>query len=57
MGLKEVERFSHSINGLKVGPLQFGDDFSSDAFRHFQFGVLEISVDDMVLFAKPEFSV
>jgi hypothetical protein len=57
MGLKEVERFSHSINGLKVGSLQFGDDFTSDAYRHFQFGVLEISVDDMVLFAKPEFSV
>jgi phosphatidylinositol glycan class B len=57
MGLKEVERFSHSINGLKVGSLQFGDDFTSDAFRHFRFGVLEISVDDMVLFAKPELSV
>jgi hypothetical protein len=57
MGLKEVERFSHCINGLKVGSLQFGDDFTSDAFRHFRLGMLELSVDDMVLFAKPEFSL
>jgi hypothetical protein len=57
MGLQQVDRFSQGINGAKVGPLQFGDDFNSDAFGHYQFGMLEISVDEMVLFAKPEFSV
>jgi hypothetical protein len=57
MGLKQVGRFSQGINGAKVGSWQFGYDFNSDAFCHYQFGMLEISVDEMVLFAKPEFSV
>ena len=57
MGLKEVDRFVQCINGLKIGSFQFGDDFASDVFRHFRMGILEFSLDDMVLFAKPEFSL
>lgn len=55
MGLEEVGRFAHAINWVKVGSFQFGDDFSSNGFRHvLLFGVVELSLEDMVLFAKPE---
>jgi phosphatidylinositol glycan class B len=54
MGLVEVDRFAHSINGLKLGSFQFGDDFASESFRHLNlFGhLLEISLEDMVLYAS-----
>jgi len=55
MGLEEVDRFAHGINGLKVGSVQFGDDFAIDSFRHVNlFGMVELSLEDMVLFARPE---
>lgn len=55
MGLQEVDHFAHGTNGLRLGSFQFGDDFASDSFRHVNLlGMLELSLDDMVLFAKPE---
>jgi hypothetical protein len=54
MGLVQVDRFAHGINGLRVGWIVFGDDFASDSFRHVYllYGVVELSLDDMVLFAR-----
>ena len=55
MGLEEVDRFVHGINGLNVGSLQFGDAFTNESFRHVNlFGMVELSIEDMILFAKPE---
>lgn len=54
MGLVQVDRFAQGMNGLRVGSIVFGDDFASDSFRRVNllYGVVELSLDDMVLFAR-----
>jgi GPI mannosyltransferase 3 len=67
MGLEEVGRFSHGINGLRLGGLwTTGDGFNTKngvtlaelnaTYRRVTLmgGFLELSIDEMVLFAAPE---
>jgi GPI mannosyltransferase 3 len=65
MGLEEVDRFSHGINGLRLGSLVTGDGFNVKdgltlaeldvTYRRVKLmgGYLELSIDEMVLYAAP----
>lgn len=54
MGLELVDSFAHGINGVQVRSFEFGSDFGNDAFRHVSLlGWIELSLNDMLLFAKP----
>ena len=61
LGLVEVARFPHGINGLRVGnAINAGDGYQSDLPTHTfrRVGLagdfVELSIDEMVLFASPD---
>jgi hypothetical protein len=54
MGLEELDRFAHCINGWKVGSFQFGNEVAMESSRHVNLlSSVDLSLEDMVLFAKP----
>jgi phosphatidylinositol glycan class B len=51
LGLHEVARFPHHINGARVGTI--GPDFQHDAYRHIDLtSWLEVSLEEVVLFSR-----
>jgi len=61
LGLVEVARFPQGINGLRVGnAINAGDGYQSDLPTHTfrRVGLagdfVELSIDEMVLFASPD---
>ncbi|EEC49434.1 predicted protein [Phaeodactylum tricornutum CCAP 1055/1] len=54
LGLQEVARFPDHINGARFGNWTLGSDFLAPNYRHFMIaGGMEISLEEMVLFARP----
>lgn len=52
LGLHEVARFPHHINGARFGSVSIGPDFLNDAYRHIDIASwLEVSLEEMVLFS------
>jgi phosphatidylinositol glycan class B len=52
LGLHEVARFPHHINGARVGSVKIGPDFLNDAYRRIVLAIwLEVSLEEMVLFS------
>jgi len=53
IGLEQVARFPHSINGARMGETILGSDFGDDAYTKLRLtNGLEVSIDEIVLFAK-----
>jgi hypothetical protein len=52
LGLYEVGRYAHNLNGARVAGHVLGDDFHQSAHRHVRLtNWVELSVEDVVLFA------
>ena len=56
LGLIEVGHYPHNINGAKLGATVLGDDFGKPNYRRLSIfsSLVEVSVEDMVVFAKHE---
>lgn len=53
IGLEQVARFPHSINGARLGASILGSDFANNAYTKLRLAEgLEFSIDEIVLFAR-----
>ena len=53
LGLRELARYPHHVNGARIGAWVIGKDFGDQAFRKYNFfDWLDVSLEEMILYSK-----